>query len=253
MSRTHLVWGDSHAHKDYSNERADWLGKLLIELRPDVVLDIGDTADFESLSSYDKGRRSFVGRSYKADVDAHNDFQDRVWHQWRRSKKKLPRRIRLIGNHEQRIDRVLDLHPELQGTVSYSDLDLERYYDTIVPYDGSNPGTITVDGVSYAHYFVSGVMGRPIGGEHPSHALLTKKHASCTMGHTHIFDHSVRTREDGSKIQALISGCFQDYNAPWAGQANKLWWRGCFVKTGVENGSYDLSTISLDQLRRSYG
>lgn len=250
--KTHLVFGDSHAHPDYSNDRADYLGSLISDVRPDVVIDIGDTADFPSLSSYDKGKRSFVGKSYAKDVEAHNEFQDRVWSRVRRSKRKLPRRIRLIGNHEQRIDRVLDLNPELEGTVGYKSLDLERYYDTVVHYSGSTPGQVTVDGITYAHFFVSGILGRPIFGEHPAFSLLSKNHHSSTQGHSHVFDYCVRS-VGTSKIQGLISGCFQDYDAPWAGQANKLWWRGCFIKRSVDSGSYDLEAVSLSALKKEYG
>jgi len=253
MSKIHLVFGDAHAHPDYSNDRADYLGSLISDVRPDVVIDIGDTADFPSLSSYDKGKRSFVGKSYAKDIEAHNEFQDRVWSRVRRGKRKLPRRVRLIGNHEQRIDRCLDLHPELDGTVGYRKLELERYYDTVVPYDGGTPGVICIDGILYAHYFVSGVMGRPISGEHHAYTLLARNYNSSTQGHSHLFDYSVRTTGEGERIQGLISGCFQDYDAPWAGQANKLWWRGCFIKRSVDSGSYDLEAVSLSALKKEYG
>lgn len=252
MSKTHFVFSDAHAHPDYSNERADWLGEFMFVVRPDVVIDIGDTADMASLSEYDKNKRSYQGRAYAKDIEAHNDFQERLWYRWKKSKKKLPRAIRLIGNHDQRIDRVLDHHPELVGTVGYHNLELDRYYDTIVPYNGNAPGTITIDGVTYSHFFVSGVMGKPVSGEHPAYTLLSKKHASCTQGHTHVMDYCVRTKEDGSRLMGLITGCYQDYDAPWAGQANKLWYRAAFVKDHVENGQYNLHCYNMDYLRRVY-
>jgi hypothetical protein len=59
---THLVIPDQHAHPDFHNKRADWLGQLIKELRPDVVINIGDAADMPSLSSYDKGTKGFQGR-----------------------------------------------------------------------------------------------------------------------------------------------------------------------------------------------
>jgi len=253
MGKKHLVFGDAHAHPDHKNDRADWLGQLILALKPDVVIDIGDTADMPSLSSYDKGTRGFVGRSYQKDIDAHNEFQDRVWHPIRAAKRKLPRRIRLIGNHEQRIERCLDLHPELEGTVGYDSLQLSRYYDDVIDYDGRTPGTVEVDGITYSHYFVSGVMGRPISGEHPAYTLLTKKFSSCTQGHVHTYDHCIRTNEQGSKLHGLVTGCYQDYNSEWAGVVNGLWWRGLFVKHNVEEGQYDLEALSLDRLRKAYG
>lgn len=249
----HLVFGDAHAHPDHSNERADWLGSLIMDSKPDVIIDIGDTADMPSLSTYDKGKRDFIGRSYERDVAAHNEFQDRVWSKLRRSKKKLPRRIRLIGNHEQRIDRALDLHPELGGTIGYDDLELDRYYDDIIYYDGQTPGSVSVDGIVYSHFFISGLMGRPLSGEHTAYSLLGKNFQSSSQGHSHIHDYCVRTTVEGQRLQGLVTGCFQDYDADWAGQSNRLWWRGCFIKHNVDRGSYDLEAVSLDRLKKEYG
>ena len=42
-------------------------------------------------------------------------------------------------------------------------------------------------------------------------------------------------------IKAPWADCvvFFDYNSDWAGDANRLYWRGCVIKRNVENGSYD--------------
>ena len=250
---THLVIPDQHAHPDHNNERADLLANLIIDLKPDVVVNIGDAADMPSLSSYDKGKRSFHGRTYRADIDAHLDFQDRLWSPVYRRKRKLPRTYFFVGNHEQRIEKALDLSPELTGSIGMEDLELREWYDTIVPYEGGTPGTLSIDGVRYAHYFVSGLMGRPIGGEHPAYSLLTKGFGSATCGHSHLFDHSVRTSVDGKKIHGCTAGVFQDYDADWAGMCNRLWSRGVLIKRNVSGGEYDHQWVSLDALKKEYG
>ena len=79
MSKTHLIIPDSHAHPDYNNNRYDWIGKLILDLKPDVLINIGDTADMPSLSAYDKGKASFHGRNYEKDINAHLDAQERMW------------------------------------------------------------------------------------------------------------------------------------------------------------------------------
>lgn len=248
----HLFITDCHAHPEHDNDRAILAGKFIAELRPDVVVVGGDTADFPSLCSYDKGKKSFHGRTFQADVDSHNDFQERLWHYPRRAKKKLPRRVTLIGNHEQRIERAIELQPELEGVISYDALELDRYYDTVIPYNGSTPGGIELDGVYYAHYLVSGISGRPISGEHHAAALLSKRFASCSVGHSHTADYSIKTQVNGNKIMGLVGGCFQDYDAPFAGESNKLWWRGLIVKRNVYRGQYDVEFVSLDQLKKRY-
>lgn len=207
-----------------------------------------------SLCSYDKGSRAYVGRTYRQDIDSHLDAQERIWKPLKKRKKRLPRRVVLHGNHENRIARALDMSHELEGTISFRDLEFEKYYDEVVPYTGTTPGTINIDGVSYAHYFISGVMGRPIGGQHPAASLNSKLHCSATSGHLHLADWSTSTRVDGKRINGLFCGTFQEVDSTesWAGEAANLWWSGVVVKDNVEDGNYDVRFISIDSLRKEY-
>ena len=253
MSKVHLFLTDAHALPGVDNARASLASRFIADLRPDVVIVGGDTADMPSLCSYDKGKRAFQGRTYQADVEAHNDFQDRLWHDVKKTKKKLPRRITLIGNHEQRIERAISLQPELEGAIGYADLQLDRYYDTIVPYNGATPGGIDVDGIYYAHYLVSGIAGRAISGEHHAASLLAKKYTSCSVGHSHTADYCIKTQANGNKIMGLVGGCFHEHFADFAGEANKLYWKGLVVKRNVEKGNYDVQFVSIDYLKKKYG
>ena len=253
MSKTHLIVHDPHAHPEYSNVRADYLAKLIKDVRPDVVINMGDAADMPSLSSYDKGTKGFEGRNYRKDINAHLEFQDRMWAPVKRSKKKLPYRVILEGNHEHRIKRAINASPELDGAISFSDLYFDSYYDSVVEYTGNTPGVVTIDGVSYAHYFISGVGQRPISGEHQAYTLLTKQFTSCTQGHTHTTDFAVRTDVNGKRMQGLVCGVYQDYWSDWAGEANRMWYKGVVVKRNVVDGHYDPQWISMEALRKAYG
>jgi hypothetical protein len=197
-------------------------------------------------------RQGHQGRTYQADIAAHADFQDRLWSTVRAAKRKLPLRVTLIGNHEQRIERAINIQPELEGVISYDDLDLEKYYDVVVPYSGSTPGTIELDGIVYAHYIVSGVSGRPISGEHLAYSLLAKRFTSCTVGHNHTLDYCVRTNAVGKKIMGMCAGTLQDYKPSFAGESSKLWWEGVTVKRRVENGTYEPQFVSLATLKKNY-
>lgn len=249
----HLIVPDIHCKPEEHNDRADWLSNLIHDLKPDVVVNMGDQWDFPSLSSYDKGKRSFQGRTFKADLYSGLEFTDRMIEPLKRSKKRLPRFVFLEGNHCHRIERALDLSPELTNTISFGDLDLERYYDDIVRYSGTTPGQIEIDGITYAHYFIAGVSGRPISGEHHAFSLLAKQYSSCTAAHSHLTDYAIRTIANGRKIHGLVAGCFLDYPLDWAGETNKLWWRGVIIKRNVEGGTYDPEWVSLDRLRSIYG
>ncbi len=251
-TKTHLVIPDIHANPEHNNDRADLLAKLIIDLRPDVVVNLGDQWDMASLSGYDKGKKSFEGRSVARDIDSGREFSERMWNPVRKTKKRFPYRIFLEGNHEERIRRVVNTSRELDGWLSTKDLEIERWYDEFIPYNGNTPGVVNIDGINYAHYFVSGVMGRPIGGEHPAYSLLTKEFVSCTCGHIHVVDWCERTTVGGSKIYGCIAGCFIDQTISWAGEIQKLWWPGVIIKRNVENGSYDPEFVSLAALRKEY-
>lgn len=258
---THLVIGDSHSKHGVSNERYTWAGRLALELQADTVVDMGDWADMESLCSYDRGSKSFEGRRYKKDVaaalDARNKFAAPIntfnRARARNGKKQFrPRKVSLVGNHEHRISRAISLDPVLDGTISLDDLGYDTYGWKRVDYDGATPGVVSLDGILYSHYLTSGVLGRPIGGEHPAASILTKQFVSCTVGHSHVRDFSERTRADHRKILGMSAGCFTSNFEDYAGAANYLWWRGLIVKRNVKDGYYDPEFISMDELQRRY-
>lgn len=246
---THLVIPDSHAHPSHNNDRYSWLGHLILEVKPDVVIDIGDWWDFPSLSSYEKGaKKAYEGRQYNKDLNAGLDAQDRMFSVIRKAKRKMPRFIRTIGNHEERILRAVDADPVLRDTIGYKDLQSAEYGWEEHPFLEE----VIVDGVTYAHYFVSGIMGRPISGEHPAYSIISKRFTSSTQGHNHLFDYCIRTDAVGKRIHGCTVGCYQDYDADWAGPVNKMWNRGVVVKRNVEDGQYDLEYISMQTIRDAY-
>lgn len=247
--KTHLIIPDSHSHPDHDNKRYEWLGQLINDIRPDTVIDIGDFWDMPSLCSYDKGTKGFEGRRYKRDIDAGLDAQDRLMSIIRKQKKKLPRFVRTLGNHENRITKAVDRDPILEGTIGLSDLQSRENGWEEIPF--LTP--VEIDGVSYQHYFTSGIMGRPISGERHAQTLILKQLASCTQGHSHLFDYCVRSDVRGQKIHGCVVGVYQDYIADYAGPANALWNPGVVVKRGVENGSYDIEHISLKRIKDAYG
>jgi len=252
MGKTYVILPDQHAVEYHNNDRAIWAGKLIAEIKPDVVVNMGDAADMPSLSSYDKGTRRFVGKSYKGDVDAHLDFQEKLWEPVYRQKKRMPYRVVLEGNHEHRVEKALDLSPELIGTVGFNDFRFNDYYDDVIRYDGGNPGIVELDGILFAHYFISGVSGRPTGGEHPAHMLLAKTKQSSIAAHSHLLDVCFQTTQAGKPWNGAVVGCFQDYDNDWAGNTARLWKRGLVILRNVSEGNFDFQWISIEELKREY-
>lgn len=256
-TKIHLVLPDPHAHPDHNNDRADYIGKLILDLTsPGVdlsLINLGDMWDMASMAGYDKGKKSFWGKTYKKDIEAGLDFDERLFAPIRKAKRKRPFSVFCEGNHEFRLKKAIDMQPELEGTIDFKSFELDKNYDEIVEYQGNTPGIIDVDGVHYAHYFVSGVMGRPVGGEHPAYSLLTKEFVSCTCGHIHISDYAIRTTVSGKRIMGLVAGVYQDYESGWAGEVNKLWYRGAVICRNVEEGNYSPQWVSIEELKREYG
>ena len=155
-----------------------------------------------------------------------------------------------IGNHEARINRVVELQAELEGTISIEDLKYEEFGWKVIPF--LEP--LVIEGVAFSHYFIGGVMGRAIGGEHPAYSLITKQLQSCVQGHSHLRDFCERTTADGRRIQGLTVGCYldTDQHENYAGEANKMWWKGLVMLHDVHNGQFEPEFISMKQLKEKY-
>ena len=250
-----LVVPDPHAKPGVSPRRFDWLGKLIYDLRPKTVVCMGDFADMESLCTYDRGKKGFEGRRYSVDIDAARSALERVTRQFKHHKKKHPRLVMLEGNHEHRIHRAVECDPILDGTIGLVDLGYEQSGWELVKYRGATPGIIDIDGISFAHFFTSGVMGRAISGEHPGYQIIMKKHKSCVGAHSHVKDYCERNDANRKRIQAWVSGCYLDpkQEEGYAGEANSMWWRGVLHLIPDNNGSWDYETIGIERIKKTYG
>ena len=248
MGKMHLVIPDSHAHPDHNNDRFTWLGKLIVDLKPDVVIDIGDMADMASLCDHATAAEIEGGR-YRKDVDAALDAEERIEHEIKKAKKKRPRKVKCLGNHDIRAARFVEKNPRFAGVISPDDLKPKDFNWEV--HDFLEPAR--VDGIAYAHYFVSGVMRRPIGGINPARKQVLAAMESCTSGHSHQLDLAILGGNTGRKYMGAVVGCYVDYDAGYAGVANALWDRGVLVKHNVNNGVYEPQWISMETIKRMYG
>jgi hypothetical protein len=246
--KVHLVIPDSHARPGFHNKRYDWLGQLIVDIKPDVVVDIGDWYDMESLSSYDKGKKSFEGRQYTKDIEVGVEAQERLLAPIKKAHMKRPRFVRTLGNHENRVDRAVNMSRELEGLMSTKDFQSKEYGWEEVEYNVP----IRVDGIYYCHHFPSGAMGKPIGGDNIGRMLIQKKHVSCTQGHSHLLDYARRTDLSGRKVHGLSVGCYFDYEMDYSGPVNSLYDRGVVIKSEVANGNYDFTWVSIEKMKKAY-
>jgi hypothetical protein len=251
----HLVIPDTQVKPGVPLDHLTWAGKYIVDKKPDTVIMIGDFADMESLGMYDVGKKAFEGRRYKADLEAAHQGMDLLlsplWDFNRNAKKNHekqyhPRLILTLGNHEERIDRVVEADPKLEGVLSLKDLEYEEFGWEVIPY--LEP--VIIDGVAYCHYFTSGTLGKPVTS---AAALLSKKHQSCVMGHVQGRQIAYGTRADGKQITGLFVGGFYQHDEAYLKWQGNKHWRGLWVLHEVEDGSFDEMPVSMKYLQRKYG
>ena len=243
---------DAQVKSDVSIKHLLWAGKYIADKKPDVIVNIGDFWDMPSLSHYDVGKKSFEGRRYKKDVEAGNIAMDlflqpilKEINRLKKNKKKQwnPRFIFTIGNHEERIARAIENDCILEDTIGYKDLNLSAWevYDYLKP--------VVVEGVAFAHFFTSGVMGRPVAS---ARALLNKRFMSCVMGHVQNRDIAYAERADGKRLTGLFAGIFYDHDEDYLGNQGNGAWKGIWMLNEVSEGGFDELPVSLEYLRGKY-
>ncbi len=251
----HLVISDVQAKAGVDFQYLNYIGRYIMEKRPDVIVCIGDWADMPSLSSYDEGKKSFEGRRYNTDITAARSAMDALmepmytYNHSQRRKKKAPYKPRLVmtlGNHEHRIIRAINDDPKLDGVLSIDDLGYGEYGWEVHPF----LEVVIIDGVAYSHYFVTGVAGRPAG---TAAAQLRKTNMSCFAGHQQGKQIAYASRADGSTITSIISGSCYEHDEDYMGPQSNRHWRGFWVFHDVRDGTFDEMPVSLDYLKAKYG
>lgn len=223
------------------------MGEYIAEVRPDAIVHIGDHWDMPSLSSYDKGTAKIEGRRVRTDIEAGNTAMQLLLEPLRRlqahqalNKKKVyrPKMDFFMGNHEHRIHRYENNHPEVQGALGYDTLDLRMWnvHDFLDVH--------TIGGVNFAHYFYNPNTGRPIGGtaEH----RLNKVKQSFVQGHEQGFKYHMEA-VGNKRIHGLVAGSFYTHDEEYKGPQGNTHWRGACMLHNVKDGMYDLEVMDISR------
>lgn len=255
MSKKILIIADTQVKPNHDNEYMSWIGQYICDKRPDVIVHIGDHYDFESLSSYDKGKLSFEGRRLLADIQAGNDGMDKLFaplkkfqeHQ-KRLKRKVysPRLIFCQGNHENRFDRMANDMPELQGFVGTETLNLERYgwevHDFLKP--------VEIEGIFFVHYLANPMTGKPYSGTALNQLKTVGR--SFVVGHKQTLDVAIRPTIDGKMQLGIVSGACYLHDEDYKGHQGNNHFRGLTLLHEVKDGFGLPMFVSLDFLKEKY-
>lgn len=239
------IVADTQAKPNVSLEYMKWIGKYIFDKKPDIVVHIGDAYDFESLSSYDKGKKSFEGRRLKVDIEAGNESMRLLLAEFQKDGYN-PRLIFCTGNHEARFDRLAEEMPELDGFVGTDTLPLAEMGWEVQPF--LKP--INIEGIFFVHYLANPMTGKPYGGT-AMNQLKTVGN-SFVVGHKQCLDVAIRPTLDGKHQIGIINGAAYDFEEPYKGYTGNNHFRGITMLYEVKDGFGLPMFISLDCLKNRY-
>lgn len=258
--RNILVVPDVHVTVGDDLSRLKALGRYIVDVRPDYVIQLGDFADMYSLSGYDSTlKKAQIIGDYQSEVKSvHKGLKTlfkplrQLQNKQRSGKRKLykPKFIITLGNHENRYARVIEKDPlVLAKAIGIEDLHYHKYFDGVVPYKMP----LQIADIIFTHHLTT-MMGRPLGGAaNPARTNLNRSNQSVVVGHSHLYDYATTTRLDGQRISALVAGCFiGDQKFDYAVGQQELWRDGVTMLHDVYHGEYDLEFVSTERLKRGY-
>lgn len=223
------------------------LGMYLARKQPDVIYCAGDFGDYPSLSRFGRGERKWEGRRYKNDIGAFHRSMEALVTPIAKAAGYKPYWEFGEGNHEYHIERITEEYPFLEGWINKEeDLKLASYGWRVHPF--LQP--VAIGGIAFAHYFPSGIMGKPIT---TAHALLGKLHMSAIAGHQPGRDIAYGRRADGAQMTAIISGSFYQHDMEHLSPFTNAHWRGMYMLHEVRDGQFDEMAVSINFLKRKFG
>ncbi len=262
---------DAHVEPGQDLSRFDALGNFIAEKKPNIIVDGGDFSSIGSLSDWDSDkRRKMELRRYANDIEATNEAINRMYaplvklqSRARRHKAKMyrPRKVKIQGNHEYRVDRYLDYNPVMEGTIDYSrdisfgDVEFSEY--SYIPFMSPHEQSASfINGVAFTH----GPRNRAglISSKYVSaRALADAFECSVVFGHTHRFvrDSLLRVRGDGSRPVhvALNGGCFFEDIPEYALNNANDYYPCVLILDLYEEGKFRIEEeVPLDLLKKEY-
>jgi predicted phosphodiesterase len=175
-----VVIADTHDNPTLPQDRFRQLGKFIQDFSPDVVVHLGDWADFEFASRFESWE-SIHGRErspFRDEIDSLRRAID-LLHEPFAHMSKPPKLVTTAGNHDHRIWEWENNHPECEGMMW---VEFEKALGSwdVYPYREY----FFLDGIGFTHVPQT-KLNKPIGGENVGRTIANKSTFSVVFGHTH--------------------------------------------------------------------
>lgn len=221
-------------------------GNYIAAKKPDVIVHLGDHWDMHSLSSYDEGKKAAEGARYDKDIEAGIKGMEILNAAIHQDSKYKPRKVFLLGNHENRIERHTETYPALDGKLSCKDLELEDFGWEVQDY----LKVVKIGGVHFSHYFYNPMTGKPYSGK--CSQKLSNLGFSFVMGHQQGLDVAMKHMSNGQTIRGLVAGSFYQHQELYKGPQGNNHWNGCLMLHEVKDGNYGLMELSMSYLLKEW-
>ena len=243
---TILVIADTQAKSEEDLEYLLWIGKYIADKKPDIIVHIGDHFDMPSLSSYDKGTSKIEGKRLYKDIEAGVEGFKLLNLELEKHKDYHPRKVFCLGNHEERLDRYVNEHPELQGTLGTDKLPFAKYGWEVHPF--LKP--VEIEGIFFVHYLANPMSGKPYGGSAMN--ILKTVGRSFVVGHKQCLDIAIRPTIDGKQQLGIVNGACYDHFESYKGYSGNNHFRGLTVLHECSDGFAVPMFVSLDYMKEKY-
>ena len=241
---------DCQVKPDVDTSHLKWANGYIRDKKPTIIVQLGDMWDMESLSSYDRGKRSAEGKRYRADIEAGNKGLQLLT-KGIDTRTYRPKRYILRGNHEYRIERAANDSAYLEGTLDYSLFNDRKLGWRPVPF--LRP--LWLMGIGFSHYWPrssNGSVSQLLRGAPSAREQCKRECASTTAGHKQGLD--VAIVPAGNRVlRGLVCGSFYLHDESYMGPQGNDYWRGLIMKHEVEDGNYVLNEVSMSWLKKKYG
>lgn len=238
-----LVIGDAHITEKDNLNRFKAMQKVIKKYKPNKILIIGDFLTLDCLSAWDKNKKKIMeGKRFKNEIDKGNEALDLI------QEVHKGEIIYLEGNHEDRLERYLDVQPTFDGVVNIDlQLKLKDRKITWIRYKAF----YTINGISFTHIPIAG-NGRPIGGMNMTKKALQMFNNSIVFGHTHSLKIDHETRHNGGMNKALNVGCFFEEDHDYTEGSVCDYWKGLILLETTKANDFDFTTISMESIMKGF-
>ena len=243
--------GDTHDSPGIPDQqRFTWIGRHIAKTIPDRVVQIGDFGDFESCSSHETpGSTTYAMKpSFRMDLESLESALHLIF---KEIGSEIPFHV-LEGNHEDRVYRYQDLHPETNGIFVEQLQDLWARYSWRPQKYGE---WLFVGGVGFTHVPKT-IMGKAYGGKFSENQIGNDAVFSIVYGHSHRAAFR-QTPKIGPaqclEVLNLGSAMPDGYIARYAGTATTGWTYGIYDLEIRAGHIVAHNFIPMSNLKSMYG